>query len=306
MTLTLADYGRIIYRLVLLIPLLILIMVLQSLALLTRTTLREIIPIGFHRLLLRAWQVEVRVFGNADMGCQFFVANHYSWFDVFPLGAHLPICFVAKDEMRHWLFLGTLARLQRSVFVNRKIGKHIIAETQNLYRRWLAGDNILIFPEATTTPGLSPLPFKGTFFAPLIAIAQAQNQEQASAPKAVLVQPISLCYKMDKGVALGRGQRLPYGWLGQVGFVRHFFYTLACPNLTIDMVFNPAIAVQADTDRKALNRQCYQSMRLGLDHLIMGTADSFKAALDSGVNSGENADEAESSYGYLAPMPIKE
>ena len=46
------------------------------------------------------------------------VANHTSWLDIPVLSAVAPVSFVAKKEVGGWPFVASLARLQRSVFVD--------------------------------------------------------------------------------------------------------------------------------------------------------------------------------------------
>ena len=47
------------------------------------------------------------------------VANHTTWLDILIFSAVTPLSFVAKAEVASWPFFGTLARLQRTVFVER-------------------------------------------------------------------------------------------------------------------------------------------------------------------------------------------
>ncbi|MFI5015005.1 MAG: lysophospholipid acyltransferase family protein, partial [Hyphomicrobiales bacterium] len=46
-------------------------------------------------------------------------SNHVSWLDIVVLGGLVPLSFVAKSEVAGWPIIGTLARLQRAIFVDR-------------------------------------------------------------------------------------------------------------------------------------------------------------------------------------------
>ena len=48
------------------------------------------------------------------------VGNHSSYLDIIILGSILPACFVAKSEIRGWFFFGFLAKLQSSIFIDRR------------------------------------------------------------------------------------------------------------------------------------------------------------------------------------------
>ena len=50
------------------------------------------------------------------------IANHSSWLDIAVITAVAPVVFVAKREVATWPLFGLLARLQRTVFVDRFVG----------------------------------------------------------------------------------------------------------------------------------------------------------------------------------------
>jgi 1-acyl-sn-glycerol-3-phosphate acyltransferase len=64
---------------------------------------------------------EVRLEGAAQVGRPVvYIANHSSWLDILVLGALLPAAFVSKGEVRAWPGIGLIARLGRTVFVERR------------------------------------------------------------------------------------------------------------------------------------------------------------------------------------------
>jgi 1-acyl-sn-glycerol-3-phosphate acyltransferase len=87
-----------------------------------------------------------------------FAANHVSYLDIAVLGAALPrASFVANAEVRDWPFFGTLAKLQRTVFVNRQARRQTTQQRDEMTRRLEAGDDLILFPEGTRrTPGAEP------------------------------------------------------------------------------------------------------------------------------------------------------
>ena len=93
-----------------------------------------------------------------------FIANHCSWIDIIALGSVLPGCFVAKGAIAHWPFINWLARLGRTVFVSRSRST-VGTEQAQLVARLAAGDNIILFPEGTTSDGARILRFSTSFLA---------------------------------------------------------------------------------------------------------------------------------------------
>jgi 1-acyl-sn-glycerol-3-phosphate acyltransferase len=89
--------------------------------------LRRRIPVFYHRTMCALLGVRVRVVGAAAKAHPLLiVANHVSWLDISVITSAAPVVFVAKREIASWPFFGLLAKLQRSVFVDRERG-HVVA-----------------------------------------------------------------------------------------------------------------------------------------------------------------------------------
>lgn len=113
----------------------------------------------------------------------FFVANHLSWLDIPVIASANGTAFIAKAELAEAPIVGWLAKMNRTVFVSRadRMG---VAEQINQLREALADVwAITIFPEGTTTDGLSLLPFKPS----LLAVLDPP-------PPGIMVQPVALDY----------------------------------------------------------------------------------------------------------------
>ncbi|MEL6873345.1 MAG: lysophospholipid acyltransferase family protein, partial [Pseudomonadota bacterium] len=77
-------------------------------------------PHWYHRQVCRILGIRLHVDGQIDRNAPaLIVANHASWLDIVVLSAVAPVSFVAKKDVAGWPFVGTLARLQRTVFVDR-------------------------------------------------------------------------------------------------------------------------------------------------------------------------------------------
>ena len=82
------------------------------------------------------------------------MSNHSSYLDIIILGSVLPVCFVAKSEIKGWFLFGLLASLQNSIFIDRrnlKAFESLNKVTKNLSANFA----MIIFPEGTTNNGKS-------------------------------------------------------------------------------------------------------------------------------------------------------
>ena len=107
-------------------------------------------PTRYHRFVARLFGIHIRVIGKPVTGeGVLMVANHTSWLDIVIFSAVTPLSFVAKSEVARWPFFGTLARLQRTVFVERARRSATGEARDDIRDRLLAGDALVLFPEGT-------------------------------------------------------------------------------------------------------------------------------------------------------------
>ena len=157
-------------------------------------------PHWYHRQVCRLIGVRLSIDGAvAQDKPVLLVSNHTSWLDIPVLSAVAPVSFVAKKEVAGWPFVTWLAKLQRSVFVDRARRGAVGDSTSEIMRRLEAGDTIVLFAEGTSSDGNRVLPFKTSLFA---AAKPAAKGDAAMAPDAV-VQTLSLVYTRLHGVPFG-------------------------------------------------------------------------------------------------------
>lgn len=92
------------------------------------------------------------------------VANHVSWLDIFVLMAYIPGGYIAKQSIQSWPVLGKLATNGGTVYINRLSRQDISPVIKAIKEALLQGRNVLFFPEAYTSEGLTTLPFKAALF----------------------------------------------------------------------------------------------------------------------------------------------
>jgi 1-acyl-sn-glycerol-3-phosphate acyltransferase len=169
-----------------------------------------------------------------------FVANHCSWVDIAALGAVLPGCFIAKAEIGRWPGIGLIARLGRTVFVSR--GRGTLAREQRLLERRLeAGDNIILFPEGTTSDGNRVLPFASAFFT--IAFGKA----------APWVQAVTIVYDRLENQPVRRPDRPLIAWYGEMELAPHLLALLRRGGLRATILLDEPQPAGRYRNRKTLS-----------------------------------------------------
>ena len=82
---------------------------------------RIYIPIIFHKALLKLLGVKVKLIGEkTSLRPLILAGNHTSYIDIIILGSLMPICFIAKQEIKSWFLFGFLAKMQNTIFIKRK------------------------------------------------------------------------------------------------------------------------------------------------------------------------------------------
>lgn len=209
-------------------------------------------PMHYHRLVCRLLGVRVEVVGTPPRkGPLLVVCNHVSWLDIVVLSAVAPVSFVAKKEVSRWPFFGTLARLQRTVFVDRD-RRHATGPSRDEMRERLkTGDMLVLFAEGTSGDGRSVLPFKSSFFG-------------AADVPGVLVQPLSLAYRGHRNLPMDRRTMPAYAWYGDMELAPHLLGAARAGPIEVTVVCHPPLSLSGEVTRKALARHAEEQVRRGL------------------------------------------
>lgn len=185
--------------------------------------------------------LRLRVIGQLPAGRPvLFVANHSSWVDIVALGAVLPACFIAKGDVARWPVIGQIAKLGRTIFVSRA-RETVGQEQRELERRLAAGDNILLFPEGTTSDGNRVLPFSSAFLT------------LAFCPAHPAVQPVTIVYDELDGLPVRRGDRAEIAWYGDMELAPHFLKLGQRCSFRATIVLGAPVPPGAHKNRKTLS-----------------------------------------------------
>jgi 1-acyl-sn-glycerol-3-phosphate acyltransferase len=223
----------------------------QAAALACWPALARAIPRAHHRLTAGIIGLRVRCDGAPVQDPSvLFVSNHVSYFDVIALGSLLDAGFVAKSDVAAWPVFGFLARLCRTVFIDRR-ATDPRSQIGNIRARLDTPDSLIVFPEGTSSDGSRVLPFKSTLFA-------------AVESSAVLIQPISIRYARLNGIPIGRAYRPFYAWFGDMDLAPHLWSALSLGSAEIIIRFHDPVRASDFADRKALANHCYRQVAEGV------------------------------------------
>ena len=186
--------------------------------------------------LIRAWarlcltlcglRLEVRTLdGSAPVvtrnGC-LWVANHISWLDVMVINAIAPAHFIAKSEVRRWPMIGMLVARSGTIFIERGRRRAVHDVIRTMVKRLHEGEPCAVFPEGTTSDGVSLLPFHA-------------NLMEAAIEAAAPIQAVSLRY-LDHGQPTTRA-----AYVGDQTLLDSMGAVLGAPGLTVMVTLAPRL-----------------------------------------------------------------
>jgi lyso-ornithine lipid O-acyltransferase len=245
---------RVVAYLALTLPL----MPVQAALLALRSPLARRLPVIYHGLCCRILGIVLDIHGRrSTWRPTLYVANHSSYFDITILGAAIEGSFVSKAEVARWPMFGWLAKLQRTIFVDRADRIGAARQRDEIRKRLDDGDNLILFPEGTSSDGIHLLPFKTALFA-------------AAEDERVLVQPVSVAYQLLDGIPLGRFHRPFFAWYGDVTMASHLWKALGLGQLTVAVSYHEPVRLKDFPSRKALADHCWREITQGLAAALGG------------------------------------
>lgn len=247
---------RAVAALALLLPACLVGVPLQWIAVKLRSRAALSIPVLFHRWLNRLLGIRRHINGSPSADRPLLlVANHVSWIDITVLSAILPVSFIAKSEVGTWPLFGGLARLQRSVFVDRGRRSATGAVNRVIAERLGGGDVMVLFGEGTSSDGLRVLPFRSA----LLGAAHAASLGRGGS---VWLQPVAVTYVGRHGLPISRNHRPQLAWYGGMDLLPHVWAALREGAIDVAVSFGPAFEADAAGDRKQLARRAEEEVRL--------------------------------------------
>jgi 1-acyl-sn-glycerol-3-phosphate acyltransferase len=252
------------------------LMPVQLAGLVLRRRWTSTLPVFYHRWCCRILGFRIQVIGTPTSERPvLYAANHISYTDITVLGSVIPGSFIAKSEVARWPFFGWLAKLQRSVFVDRRM-RSTVAQRDAIGKRLADGDALILFPEGTSGDGNRVRPFKSALFG-------AAEQGEGIPP--VVVQPVSLAYTRLDGIPIGRLYRPCFAWYGAVDLAPHLWSMVGLGTVEVVVEFHPPTFLRDCGSRKALAAYCHARIAGGVAGALFDRPQPMPEPPDPGAGS---------------------
>jgi 1-acyl-sn-glycerol-3-phosphate acyltransferase len=213
------------------------------------------IGVGYYRALCAVLRIRVRVVGEPVRDrAVLFISNHVSWADILAIGSIAPVAYVSKSEISGWPLVGTAAKSQRTVFVDRARRHQTGDAIAEIVKRLASGTSVVLFAEGTSSDGNRVLPFRS-------ALVGAVKEAGLRAARGILIQPMSICYTGLNGIAMGRQHRPTVAWYGDLDFMPHIKAFIARGAIDAVISYGDPVAADGSADRKAMTKSLEGAVR---------------------------------------------
>jgi lyso-ornithine lipid O-acyltransferase len=193
---------------------------------------------GFAKIL----SMDLKVEGSIPEPPFFLVSNHLSYIDVPVYSSMLKTTYVSKMEVRHWPFIGFMAKTLGIIFVDRRKKRDVSRVNREISEQLNEYQGVVLFPEGMTSPGKEILPFRP----PLLEHAASENIE---------VSYSALRYRTLKG---GLPAYKSVCWWGNVPLHKHLFLLASNKRIIVTIRFgNDRLR---NPDRKKLAEELHQKV----------------------------------------------
>lgn len=178
------------------------------------------------------------------------VANHSTWLDIFVLHEAAHIHFVSKAEVASWPGIGFLARISKTIFIERDRAQ-AKQQQADLAARIAKGDRLCFFPEGTSSDALRVLPFKTALF----SVFHTEKLRPLT-----WVQPVSVAYFPAKD----RPNSF-YGWWGDMPYGANLLKIFGISvGGRVVVTYHDPLKADAYADRKSLAKDAHSKVIEGL------------------------------------------
>ncbi len=213
-----------------------------------------IIPYFYHKICLRIFGIKIKTFGKVSINSPILlISNHASYLDIIILGSLFKTSFIAKKEISKWPLLGILAKLQNTIFIDRRVSSLKNQENQ-IIKHLNEKKNLVIFPEGTSSDGNRVLPFKSSLF----------NIFEKNLNSKILIQTITIVYKKINGIPMNRTERKNITWHSNMDLIPNIFNVLKKLSIEVEVIFNDEFLPSKEYDRKKLALHCWEKINYNL------------------------------------------
>ncbi len=215
--------------------------------------LSKVIPMIYHKIILKLLSIKIVVKGSFGGDGSLIVSNHASWIDILIVSSIIKTSFVSKSEVSRWPLISWLAKLQRTIFINRDNNKQLAETANEIQDRISNNQNVVLFPEGTSSDGNRVLPFKSSIFI-LCELSEISKFN---------IQPISIAYTKYNGLSMTRIERMLIAWYGDMDLLSHIYAIIRAGSFEVEVTFHNRIDISEKKSRKDIASECEDIVRDG-------------------------------------------
>ena len=214
------------------------------------------LPMFFHKVGCVFLGIRVKTLGEPLHGRPtLLLSNHISWTDIIVLGSVADVTFVAKTGVRNTFFVGFMASLQRTLYVDYHSRADAKRTSQEMAKRLSRNSAVLLFAEGHRDLGDHVQPFRSA----LVGAAQAAMEEGGA--KDVAIQPVTIAYTHLQGLPVSRNERSAISGMNARGFRAVVTNLLTSGMKDVTIAFGAPIPLGPGTDRKVVTKLAENQVR---------------------------------------------
>ena len=211
---------------------------------------------AFHKLGCIFCGLRVHTIGEPLHGRPtLLLSNHISWTDIIAIGSVADVTFVAKTGVRNTFFVGFMASLQRTLFVDYNRRQDAKRTSTEMAKRLAKNGAVLLFAEGHRDLGTHVQPFRSA----LVGAAQAAMEEGGA--KDVAIQPVTIAYTHLQGLPVSRTERSGISGVNARGLRAVLAGILGSGMKDVTIAFGAPIPMSATSDRKEITRLAETQVR---------------------------------------------
>jgi len=192
------------------------------------------------------------------------LSNHISWTDIIAIGSQADVSFVAKTGVRDTPFVGFMASLQRTLYVDYNRRRDTQRTYKEMAERLASNAAVLLFAEGHRDLGDHVQPFRSA----LVGAAQAAMREGGA--KDVAIQPVTIAYTKLQGLPVSRTERSGISGITKKSFKEMVRDMLTSGVKDVTIAFGTPMPLSENADRKVVTKIAEDEVRRTLVALNRG------------------------------------
>ncbi|MET3927296.1 lysophospholipid acyltransferase family protein [Devosia sp. 2618] len=256
---------RVLFFIFVLVPVMIVVIPLQAIINALKLPFWNVLPRLFHRLGCIFLGLRVTLVGQPATGrATLLVSNHVSWTDIVAIGSVADVTFVAKREVGEWFFVGMMARLQKTIFVDRTRRSDAGRTASEMGAHMAGGNAVLLFAEGQSDIGTHVLPFRSAL------VGAAQRAMIDAGATDVMIQPLTIAYTKLQGLPVSRNERSLIAWIKSKSVKQNIRDILGGPVKDVTVAFGAPRPLSENDNRKQVTKAAEDDVRAMLVALNRG------------------------------------